>query len=154
MKELGGEGELLDKDGNRQVKIQEEMCPVSVPIYGKIWNVYEVVADSADTQSVNMIMALRGHFFAASNHLSSGFLGISFLGTYAFVLLVVEVITALSGFFDLYGTHFVLRYLCRGVVRRIGKDVGASFSEVEGHEHHPLVNSVGQDYLGGDLAPP
>ena len=49
MKELGGEGELLDKDGNRQGKIQEEMCPVRVPIYGKIWNVYEVVADSADT---------------------------------------------------------------------------------------------------------
>jgi len=39
----------LSEDGNKQVEIQEEVRLLNIPVFEKIWNAYEVVADFADS---------------------------------------------------------------------------------------------------------
>ena len=39
----------LSKDGNKQVKIQEEVRLLNILVFEKIWNAYEVVRDFAES---------------------------------------------------------------------------------------------------------
>ena len=39
----------LYEDRNKQVRLQEGVHLLDIPVYEKIWNAYEVVADLADT---------------------------------------------------------------------------------------------------------
>jgi hypothetical protein len=131
------------------MEIDRSKCGIEVglsdiSVLGKIGNAYEALARDLSTLSSRKYKH-RVHRVTEAYHIYLYFSVLS-------VISVVQI--TLGGFFDLYRTHFVLGYLCRGVVGRIGKDVGASFSEVERHEHHPPVNSVGQNHLGRNLTPP
>ena len=125
-------------------KYRIEVGLSDISVLGKIRNAYEALARDLSTLSSRKYKH-RVHRVTEAYHIYLYFSVLS-------VISVVQI--TLSGFFHSHGANFVLGYLCYGVVGRIGKDIGAGLGKVEGHEHHPLVHSMGQDYLGGDLAPP
>jgi hypothetical protein len=125
-------------------KYRIEVGLSDISVLGKIRNAYEALARDLATLSSRKYKH-RVHRVTEAYHIYLYFSVLS-------VISVVQI--TLGGFFHFNGANFVLGYLCYGIVGRIGQHVGTGFGEVEGHEHHPLVHSMGQDYLRGDLAPP